>query len=79
MPAPKRPNTAEATRKATEARIRKGEETMAEKLRAAGWVVIPPEAANQWADCQWCNEPHDGVCQCIVPCGAAYCHWADNP
>ncbi len=43
MPAPKRPNTAQATRKATEKRVRQGEETMAAKLRATGWVCIPPE------------------------------------
>lgn len=39
MPAPKRPNTAAATA----AVVRRGLETMAAKLRAAGWTVIPPE------------------------------------
>lgn len=38
MPAPKRPNTAAATA----AVVRRGQETMAAKLRAAGWTVIPP-------------------------------------
>lgn len=41
MPAPKNPNTAAAT----EAVRRRGQETMAAKLRAAGWVVIAPEDA----------------------------------
>lgn len=41
MPAPKRPNTAAATA----AVRRRGQETMAAKLRAAGWVVVPPEQA----------------------------------
>jgi hypothetical protein len=39
MPAPKRPNTAAAT----EAVRRRGQETMARKLREAGWAVTPPE------------------------------------
>lgn len=39
MPAPKRPNTAAAT----EAVRRRGQETQAAKLRAAGWVVMSPE------------------------------------
>jgi hypothetical protein len=39
MPAPKRPNTAAATA----AVRRRGQETMAAKLRQAGWVVTPPE------------------------------------
>jgi hypothetical protein len=43
MPAPKKPNTAAATA----AVRRRGQETMAEKLRAAGWTVIPPEEVNQ--------------------------------
>lgn len=41
MPAPKKPNTTNATA----AVIRKGNETMARKLRAAGYVVVPPEQA----------------------------------
>ncbi len=47
MPAPKRPNTAQATRKATEKRVRQGEETMAAKLREAGWTVTPPEDSQE--------------------------------
>lgn len=43
MPAPKTPNTAAATA----AVRRRGQETMAAKLRAAGWIVIPPERANE--------------------------------
>lgn len=43
MPAPKKPNTA----KATETVIRKGQETMAAKLREAGWEVTPPYAATR--------------------------------
>lgn len=43
MPAPKRPNTAAATA----AVVRRGQETMAAKLRAAGWTVIPPEDADE--------------------------------
>ena len=39
MPAPKRPNTAPATK----ALIRRGQETMAAKLREAGWGVLTPE------------------------------------
>jgi hypothetical protein len=39
MPAPKRPNTAAAT----EAVRRRGQESMAAKLREAGWLVVPPE------------------------------------
>jgi hypothetical protein len=39
MPAPKNPNTAAATA----AVRRRGQETMAAKLRAAGWAVTPPE------------------------------------
>lgn len=39
MPAPKNPNT----RAATAATIRRGQETMAAKLRAAGWTVLPPD------------------------------------
>jgi hypothetical protein len=39
MPAPKRPNTAPATA----ALVRRGQETMAAKLREAGWTVTPPE------------------------------------
>ncbi len=38
MPAPKRPNTTAAT----EAVRRRGQETMAARLREAGWTVIPP-------------------------------------
>lgn len=43
MPAPKNPNTA----KATATTIRKGQETMARKLREKGWICIPPEDANR--------------------------------
>jgi hypothetical protein len=39
MPAPKRPNTVAATA----AVRRRGQETMAAKLREAGWLVVPPE------------------------------------
>jgi 3-methyladenine DNA glycosylase Tag len=39
MPAPKRPNTAAATA----AVRRRGQETMARRLREAGWLVVPPE------------------------------------
>lgn len=39
MPAPKRPNTAAAT----EATKRRGQETMAAKLREAGWAALTPE------------------------------------
>lgn len=42
MPAPKNPSTAAATA----AVRRRGQETMATKLRAAGWVVVPPEQAD---------------------------------
>jgi hypothetical protein len=42
MPAPKKPNTAAATA----AVRRRGQETMAAKLRAAGWTVAPPEQRN---------------------------------
>jgi hypothetical protein len=42
MPAPKKPNTTAATA----ATRRRGQETMAAKLRAAGWVCIPPEQAD---------------------------------
>lgn len=45
MPAPKRPNTAEATRIAAAKARRRGQETMAAKLREAGWLVFPPEQA----------------------------------
>jgi hypothetical protein len=44
MPAPKNPNTAAATA----AVKRRGQETMAAKLRAAGWVVIAPEKAAEY-------------------------------
>lgn len=40
MPAPKNPNTAAATAAA----VRRGQETAAAKLRAAGWTVTPPPA-----------------------------------
>lgn len=43
MPAPKRPNTAAATA----AVRRRGQETMAAKLRRAGWVVTPPEQVTE--------------------------------
>lgn len=39
MPAPKRANTAAATA----AVVRRGQETMARKLREAGWIVTAPE------------------------------------
>ena len=39
MPAPKNPNTAAATA----AVIRRGHNTLASKLRKAGWLPIPPE------------------------------------
>jgi len=39
MPAPKRPNTTAATA----AVVRRGQETQAAKLRAAGWAVLSPE------------------------------------
>lgn len=39
MPAPKRPNTTAATA----AVVRRGQETVAAKLRSAGWIVLPPE------------------------------------
>lgn len=41
MPAPKRPNTTAATA----AVVRRGQETQAAKLRAAGWLVLSPEEA----------------------------------
>jgi hypothetical protein len=46
MPAPKNPNTSAAA----ESRRRIGQETMARKLREAGWVVIPPEEAGKHAE-----------------------------
>jgi hypothetical protein len=39
MPAPKRPNTAAATAKV----VRRGQETVAAKLRAGGWLCLSPE------------------------------------
>lgn len=42
MPAPKNPNTAAATA----AVRRRGEETMAAKLRARGWKCTPPESTD---------------------------------
>jgi hypothetical protein len=42
MPAPNRPNTAAATA----AVRRRGDETAARRLRAAGWLVLPPEYAD---------------------------------
>lgn len=47
MPKPNNPNTAAATA----AVIRRGQETMARKLRDAGWMAIPPEqlAPPAWA------------------------------
>jgi hypothetical protein len=39
MPAPKRPNTTAATA----AVVRRGQETRAARLRAAGWLALPPE------------------------------------
>lgn len=33
------------TARATELNIRRGQNRQADKLRAAGWVAIPPEAA----------------------------------
>lgn len=50
MPAPKRANTAKATETATARRVRAGQETQATKLREQGWVVIPPEHADQVSD-----------------------------
>jgi hypothetical protein len=62
MAAPKNPNTAAAT----EAVRRRGQETMAAKLHAAGWVAYSPEQiarmrAAGWVLpvqlCSWCPEP----------------------
>lgn len=47
MPAPKRANTSPATQAATAKRIRAGQETQAARLRAAGWIAVPPEHADQ--------------------------------
>lgn len=47
MPAPKRPNTAAAT----EAVRRRGQETMAAKLREAGWVALSPETIETYRAC----------------------------
>jgi hypothetical protein len=47
MPAPKHPNTTQATRRAAEKRVRQGEETAAAKLRAKGWTVTPPEDSQE--------------------------------
>ena len=44
MPAPKNPNTAAATA----AVRRRGQETMAAKLRAAGWTCTPPEQPHHY-------------------------------
>lgn len=62
MPAPKTPNTAAATA----AVVRRGQETMARKLRAAGWTVTedPPareiwvySGRDEWAmDCDRCGQ-----------------------
>lgn len=46
MPAPKTPNTAAATA----ATMRRGDETAARKLRARGWLVVPPELADQYIE-----------------------------
>jgi hypothetical protein len=46
MPAPKTPNTAAAT--AT--RRRRGDQTAAQRLRGAGWVVLSPEQVAQLPD-----------------------------
>ena len=43
MPAPKNPNTAAATASVR----RRGDETAATRLRAHGWLVIPPEAVTE--------------------------------
>lgn len=43
MPAPKTPNTAAATA----AVRRRGDETAAARLRANGWLVLPPETVAQ--------------------------------
>jgi hypothetical protein len=43
MPAPKKPNTAAATA----AVRRRGDETAASRLRAHGWLVVPPEAVTE--------------------------------
>jgi hypothetical protein len=76
MPAPKRPNTAAAT----EAVRRRGQETMAAKLREAGWVVITPEKFATVRDCPFCTDPeHNDTCTCTYACGTPYCHWTDNP
>lgn len=53
MPAPKRPNTAAATF----AVVHRGHETMAKKLRAAGWVVVAPENEQQIKGCPDCEWP----------------------
>jgi hypothetical protein len=47
MPAPKRPNTAAATAASAAGRKRAAQERQADKLRADGWVVIPPEHATR--------------------------------
>jgi hypothetical protein len=44
MPAPKRPNTAAATA----AVRRRGDETAAARLRAHGWLAVPPERIAAW-------------------------------
>lgn len=62
MPAPRRPNTAPATA----ALIRRGQETMAAKLREAGWTVTPPpedtppHPAQLMPDDQWGTWCEDG-------------------
>lgn len=40
MPAPKRPNTTNATA----AKVRSGQDTKAAALAEAGWICLPPEA-----------------------------------
>jgi hypothetical protein len=53
MAAPKTPNVAAAAAK----RRRQGQETMAQKLRAAGWEVTPPpECITCGARLHWCDD-----------------------
>ena len=70
MPAPKNPNTAAATA----AVRRRGQETMAAKLRAAGWTVTPPEQHKSdygvplvpGVPLCVCNHPRGGVMFCPI-------------
>ncbi len=43
MPAPKRPNTVDATASV----VRRGDETARARLLNHGWIVIPPEVVAQ--------------------------------